>query len=295
MSLRTLAPLALGTLLASSSVEAGISEKPGTFERQQSGDCSGYRTLTRDMIQLANAPVEDSFKDSIQAELVKRFPDGNRLQIYSHQGEIIGNVDGADFRPIESAVWTSVDTSTACQKERADFKKQAELFLSEAVSKASVPATPSQEVSQVAPEPVSPQVTESKNPAARKALVEMTDMFGYGPCREARLFSGASIVQTPEDGSYWKQELAFLAGGFEVQVTGVTDTCHTALMTAPSEYSSAAYQWSSACTWGSRSMKGLDEALGTQGTRTLAAQCFDSVDSKRAVVKDPVASVGFNY
>ncbi len=289
-----LAPVAIGILLASSSAEAGISEKPGTLERQQSGDCSGYRTLTHDMIQLANAPAEDSFKDSIQASVVKRLPDGNRLQIYTHDGEIMGNVNGSEWPPVESALWTSNDNSTACQKERAAFKTQALQFLSQA----SVPAYPSEAAFQPVsgPEPVIVIPTESKNSVStRKVVEEMTDMLGHGACRDARLLNGDVIHQIDEGAGYWKKELSFLAGGFEVQVTGVTDTCHTALMTAPSEYSSAAYQWSSPCTWGAKSMRGLDEALGTQGTRTLAAQCFDSVDSKRAVVKDPVASMGFNY
>ncbi len=287
-----LAPLALGLTLASSA-EAGITEKPGTFERQQSGDCSGYRALTHDMVELANAPVEDSFRDSMQAKVEKKLPNGNWLQIYTHDGEIIGNVNGSDSWPIESALWSPSDTSTACRKERADFRTQALLLLGQ------VPTSPLQASAPVAefePEATSSAPTASKNSvAAREVVKEMTDMFGHGACREARISNGDAIRQIDEDGGWWKKEFSFLAGGYEVGAAGVSDACFSALMTAPSEYSSAAFQWSSACTWGARSLRAIDEISELKGNRVLAAQCFDSTDSKRGVVKDPIASMGFNY
>lgn len=287
-----LAPLALGLTLASSA-EAGITEKPGTFERQQSGDCSGYRSLTRDMIELANTSVEDSHRDSIQTSVTKKLPDGNRLQIYTHDGEIIGNVNGPDSWPIESALWSPSDTSTACTKERADFRAQALLFLSQAPAGGFTAPAP---VAEFESEVASSAPTASKNSvAARKVLEEMTDVFGHDACKEARLSNGAAIEHIDGYAPFWKKEFSFLAGGYEVSVTGVSDTCFSALMSAPTEYSSAAFQWNSACTWGARRLRAIDEISELKGNRVLAAQCFDSTDSKRGVVKDPIASTGFNY
>lgn len=279
-----LAPLALGLTLASSA-EAGITEKPGTFERQQSGDCSGYRALTHDMVELANAPVEDSHRDSIQTSVTKKLPDGNWLQIYTHDGEIIGNVNGSDSWPIESALWSPSDTSTACRKERADFRTQALLFLSQA---SAVGFTAPAPVVELEPETTSSAPTASKNSVAAREVVEgMKQAFGRGACVNAQVFVDGGPTQIDEEGGYWRyQDMSFMAGGYELSAKGVDAECVNSLMQSS--------QKNSPCVWGTKALA-TEDFPGMEGSKDLAAQCFDSVEAKRAVVSEPMSSTGFRF
>lgn len=278
-----LVPLVLGLTLASSA-EAGITEKPGTFERQQSGDCSGYRTLTRDMVELANAPVEDSHKDSIQTSVTKKLPDGNWLQIYTHDGEIIGNVNGTEWPPIESALWSPSDTSTACRKERADFRTQALLLLDQASAGGFIAPVP---IAEFEPEATSSAPTASKNSAAARKIVEgMKQAFGRGACVNAQVF-GDGPDQVDENGGYWRYDgISFMAGGYELSAKGVDAECVNSLM-QPS-------QKNSPCVWGTKALA-TEEFPGMEGSKVLGAQCFDSVEAKRELVPEPMSSTGFRF
>lgn len=77
-----------------------------------------------------------------------------------------------------------------------------------------------------------------------------------------------------------------MAGGYELYVKDVDTECVNSLMQLSQE--------NSPCVWGTKALA-IEGVPGTEGHKVLAAQCFDSVETKRGFVSEPMGSTGFRF
>lgn len=262
--------LAAGLLLLSTQAEAGYDAAPGTRERQESGDCSGYTRMIGEMAR-GIAKLE-GYADSIQRVARMSLPDGNRVMVAKTEGELYVNLfdKSENWPPLDGASWFVSDPgSSKCSKEIGQFRAAGDAFLKRNG------VEPQFEV-------LSIPDGEFNAPAAGVVLEMVAALETKEVCRGAKFSMPVSIQ---DSAGTWGNGASYMKGGMEFGVSGVTDACYQEVMRSTEQYSSAVMQWNSPCVWGGRKLK-------SESDMVWAAQCFGSVEEKRKKVPEPNSSLG---